>query len=663
MMNFPGHHGLRVVAFALVAFAATAFASVARGGSFDPRTGIEARAFARAHAEALGSKAEAEYALAQRRLARVAPRGKALINSVLVTHTAANITFDTSAGTIDLAAELELEAREDDVEEIELIVDQLETMTVKDESDNDLDWIWDAPSQVLIVTPPTAMNQGDTLTIRFTNEGEPDCSPDDFFGMEFCRVGEDIVYFTGVDFLPVAAPYSYDDLYAGGPTDFDIVTPPDWKVATTSDPTGVDEGVSEWTHHFEGHFSNTYGGFAAAPFETFAATAGDDVPVTAFVHSGTTDYGDDWAAIGADIIDTFSELFSPYLYNKHDIIQTRDELGGGVGPQSATFYYASALNTPPDQFSAESIYSHEIGHQWWGNMVRLGDPYSPWLNEGFAEYSSRLYGYEVWPAYYQDYLYDFYFLAFLFYVGPQNEVPMTGEELFAGDSLAYQAATYWKGAHVLRMLEWWLGRDAFHAALKTWAETYRSDASNESVDLDKFRAVLEAETGEDLELFFYQWVEHKGFPVYRWSSEFSGKTVEVRVEQVQSGDVFDLPIPVTIWVEDEDEPRTEVMEFNDDGVARETFSYDSNVRGVRADGDARIWGDKVPALTGDVNSDNIVDGIDLIYWAWSSGGAITGGDDAWNYINECDFDRDGDVDADDIDASLANFGEEGRIDG
>ncbi len=663
MMNLPGHRSRSVVAFALVAFAATAFAPFALAGSFDPRLGIEARSFAQTHAAALEKKAEAEYAFAKSRLARVAPRGKALINSILVTHTAADISFDTAAGTIDLAATLELEAREDGVDEIELLVTMLETMAVKDEFDADLDWIWDAPTQVLIVTPPATMNQGDTLTIHFTNEGAPDCSPDDFFGMEFCRVADDIVYFTGMDFVPASAPYSYDDLYAGGPTDFDIVTPPDWKVATTSDPVGVDEGVSEWTHHFEGHFNNTYGGMAAAPFEIFEATAADDLPVTAFVHSGTTEFADDWAETGADIIDTFSDLYSPYLYNKHDIIQTRDELGGGVGPQSATFYYASALNTSPEQFSAESIYSHEIGHQWWGNMVRLGDPYSPWLNEGFAEYSSRLYGYEVWPAYYQDYLYDFYFLAFLFYVGPENELPMTGEGLFSGDSLAYQAATYWKGSHVLRMLEWWLGRDEFLGALKTWAETYRSDASDESVDLDKLQAVLETETGADLDDFFYQWVTHKGFPEYRWSAEFTGSSVRVRVEQVQDADVFDIPIPVTIWLEDEDDPRVEAMEFNDEGVAEDTFSYGSNVRGVRADGEARIWGDKFPALTGDVNSDNIVDGIDLIYWAWSSGGAITGGDDAWNFMSECDFDRDGDVDADDIDASLANFGAEGHIDG
>ncbi|MCZ7585855.1 MAG: M1 family aminopeptidase [Deltaproteobacteria bacterium] len=412
-------------------------------------------------------------------------------------------------------------------------------------------------------------------------------------------------------------------------------------------------------------FPSSYFGLAYAEYEMFGAETSDGAPVNAFVHMGSTDAAQDWADIGADIIDAFSDWFSPYLYNKHDLIQTLDILGGGVGPQSATFYYASAFTTPPTDWPAESIFSHEIGHQWWGNMIGLGDAVSPWLNEGFAEYSSRLYGYEVWPSYYQDYLYELYFRYFQWYVLPNGEAPMSSYDLFSLDALGYQAITYWKGSHFLRMLQWYLGDDVFEDAMRTYAETYRQDESEEVVTVDKFRASLEASTGADLSGVFDRWVSRTGFPVYEWAAEFGengeGSTARIRAEQVQDGNlIYDMPLAVSIWSGDADEPEIFRLEF-EGKIADETFLLDGEPRGVKVDDAFWIWGDKIPVLTGDVNGSNTVDGVDFIYLAWAQGGEAASYEH-WNYYTETDLNRDGRVDAEDLDLFNETFGEKGRID-
>lgn len=649
-------------ATALAALTVVVVAAWARAaGPPAPDTSLIRERLGEIHRASLSREAAMTFAQYRDRAAWMAQRADRFTNSVRVTHTHVEFSADGGAGTVDALSTLTVESRQDDVDEIELLTQKLETFSVADGADNPLTYVYDPSTQVLVVQLDAALGDGDTMTIEVRNAGDPQCAPDDFFGMEFCHVGDDVVYFTGLDFVPIAAPYDMADLYAGGPVDLDITTPPGWTAATTSDLDDVDEGADEWVHHFVGHFDTTYGGLAAADFTNYSASTDNTVPVWAHVHSGTQDFGQHWADTAADIIAHFSAWFSMYLYNKHDIIQTRDELGGGVGPQSATFYYASALNTDPQNFTSESIYSHEIGHQWWGNMVRLGDNYAPWLNEGFAEYSSRRYGYQVWPEYYQDYLYDFYFLYFLYAIA-ENEVPMSGAALYSGDSLAYQAATYWKGSHLLRMLEWLLGDDAFMDAMRVYAETYRSDMTDELVTMPAFQAVLEEQTGENMDDFFAEWTTTVGFPIYRYAAEFDGNSARVRIEQTQPGAFFSIPVPVSIWVGEEDEPRTERMTFDENGVADQTFAYDAAPRGASVDPRDFIWGDKVPALSGDVDSSNEVDGIDLIYMGWSQGGSVFGGEDSWNFISECDFDRDGDVDADDLAVTYPNFGKEGRID-
>ncbi|HPQ67573.1 MAG TPA: M1 family aminopeptidase [bacterium] len=600
-----------------------------------------------------------------RKIVRMIDRAGKAINPIKVVETHVLFDADEAAGTIDTVTTLTIRATEDGVNAAEFSVLKMTTFSVTDGAANPLTWDFDDTYQVLSVDLPVTLNTGDEQTLIVGNAGDPGCDPDPFWGMTFCAVTSDIVFFTGVDWMPMKAAYSYEDLYSGGPIDIDIRTPAGMTAVTTADYVDTTTVGDQDEHHFVSNFDATYFGMAYADYATSSHDTLTGKPTTTYVHQGTTEFAQEWAEIGADIIDYYESIYSPYIYNKQDVIQTIEELGGGVGPQSATFYYASALTTDPAYWPSESIFSHEIAHSWWGNMIRMGDGAAPWLSEGVTEYSARRYGYTRWDEYLQNYLYEIYFRYFQEFVPLEDEVPMSGNGIYEADAMVYQAITYWKGAHFMRMLQWLLGDEDFLNAMSTYANNFSSDQTDELVNVLDLQEALEDASGADLQDFFNQWVYQTGYPIYRWAAQFDetngGYSVRVRITQEQeTANVYDIPLQVTVYLADQDDPAQYTF-TPVDGVVDETMTFADEPRGLRVDDACWIWGEKNPALIGDVNSSNEVDGVDLIYVAWAQGG-MDMDNDHWNYFYEADFNDDGQIDDVDYQMLAEHFTEKGKID-
>ncbi|MDD5308641.1 MAG: M1 family aminopeptidase [Deltaproteobacteria bacterium] len=626
----------------------------------------EARVRVSAFEAAKSLRADAERSRLMRSAALARLRALTAQNPIDIVHTDIKVAPDVPSQTVAATITLRIAALEEGVSEALFTFVPAGEPAVDDGQGNPLDFVLDADYGMISVALPAPLAAGEETTVRFSMQGAPDCSPDPYFGMAFCAMEANFVFFITPMWVPMKAAYDYKDFYTSGKVDLDVVTRPGNVTVSTSDYVNRESTSEGMVHHFKGRFAADGVSFAYGPFDIFESETKDGKPVKAYIHTGTTAYGQKWADIAADIIDLFSARFSPYLYDKQDVVQTGDELGigGAVGPQSATFYYAGALNADPAGVMSESVFSHEIGHSWWGNMIRNGDTWSPWLSEGFAEYSSRLYGYEVWPARNQNYLYEYYFRYFALTVPPGNEVPITGEKIYTDDLNLYSLLTYDKGAHVVRMLEWLLGDEVFFAGLSKLAEDYGWEKTRAVMDVPALAAELKQMSGLDLAPFFDQWVYGTGYPVYRFAAEFGGEgeksTARVRIEQIQDSDtVYDLPIEVEVWVGEEEEPRRFRVEF-DGRIADATLALDAPPRALKVDKAAWIWGDKLPALAGDVDGSNEVDGLDFVYAAWAMGGDFTS-ETAYNYYGDADFNRDGKTDADDMAEVTKNFGEKGTI--
>ena len=245
----------------------------------------------------------------------------------------------------------------------------------------------------------------------------------------------------------------------------------------------------------------------------------------------------------------FSETIAPYPYEKLALIVGATRFGG-MENSSAIVFASTLFNPRPAAKMSQTfgvpigttgVIAHEIAHQWFGDSVTESTWADLWLSEGFATYFAGLFlqRYESEAAF-QAYMKDAADTAIGY--EKQARTPIFDrdtEDLFK----LLNANNYQKGAWVLHMLRTRLGDQAFFRGLRDY---YRAHAGS-TASTEDLRAALEKASGQDLRAFFTRWVYESGHPQYelKW---FWVRNKELRVvlSQVQPGNAFSDPVPVTI---------------------------------------------------------------------------------------------------------------------
>src|SRR6266852_3811312 len=220
----------------------------------------------------------------------------------------------------------------------------------------------------LSVALPAAARAGEKLNIEIRYEGKPT---------------------KGLYFILPDKDYPNDRLT----TDTILTVPASWitvsngKLISVADAGG---GLKTWTWK-ESLPSSTY-------LITVVAGEFDEVkeswrgmPVTYYAPKGRGDrlsinYGRTPA-----MIELFSQkLGVDYPWEKYAQSMVDDFVAGGMENSSATTNTSSSLRHPklaPEFFTGEDdLISHELGHQWFGDLVTCKDWGNVWLNEGFAPF-------------------------------------------------------------------------------------------------------------------------------------------------------------------------------------------------------------------------------------------------------------------------------------
>jgi aminopeptidase N len=291
-------------------------------------------------------------------------------------------------------------------------------------------------------------------------------------------------------------------------------------------------------------------------------------------------------AKAADILKFYASMVDDVPYESFTLALTESETPGGHSPA-----YFALLNQPvplspfvwtndPVSFPNYPSFfiAHEIAHQWWGQAVGWKNYHEQWLSEGFAQYFAALYAERERGA-------D-QFVSVLrqmrkwaMDLSPQGPVYL-GYRLghIRGEGRTFRALVYNKGAMVLHMLRRFVGDEAFFAGLHDFYATwrYRKAGTND------LRASMEKASGRSLERFFDRWIFGSRLPEVHFSSRISGSELQVRFEQ--KGDIFDVPITVTIVYDD---GRTEdVVVVVADREVQQAIPLKGAVRTVEANRDA-----------------------------------------------------------------------------
>jgi len=236
-------------------------------------------------------------------------------------------------------------------------------------------------------------------------------------------------------------------------------------------------------------------------------------------------------------------IYGPYPY-RDERFGHAEILGAGAMEHNTCVSFGSNLIV--GNRGSDAVIVHELGHQWWGDLVTCEDWDDIWLNEGFATYTEALWaehrsGPEILPGFMRR---EEYHGSQSVYVDPVPDL----DSLF---SARFYGAIYNKGAWVLHMLRRTVGDEVFFDILDR--HKTESLARGGFANTEEFQATCEAVSGLDLERFFRQWVYLSGSPSFRVLpfASASGDTLWLRVAQDPDQDTcFAADVDVSIALAD-----------------------------------------------------------------------------------------------------------------
>lgn len=248
-----------------------------------------------------------------------------------------------------------------------------------------------------------------------------------------------------------------------------------------------------------------------------------------------------------DAIDVCEHWYGAYPFDRVGYVLTVD----GALEIPTNVAYPDHM-TQQTEASNRALYTHELGHHWWGDMVTPYIHNDMWLKEGPAEYSGHLI--EEWidgQAGLVKAVKDN-----LLYVLRQAHINDDGFQALSPmpDPHIYGSHTYYKGALVMHNLRGYLGDTLFRQAMHGIQE----NLAYTTITAEGFKEALETYSGEDLDPFFDAWVyspSYSVFEVISHTAEQIGSEWNVQLQigqKLRGGEQlhYDVPIDLTLIAAD-----------------------------------------------------------------------------------------------------------------
>ena len=186
--------------------------------------------------------------------------------------------------------------------------------------------------------------------------------------------------------------------------------------------------------------------------------------------------------------------------------------------------YNPAVNTVATLQRVATVMSHELAHQWFGNLVSAAWWSQLWLKEGFATYSEYLGPTVTNP----ELLMPDQFIsvaqrqALAFDSGPASH-PIDNVDTISG---SFDSIDYAKGGSVLRMVQGMLGEAVFIAGLRSYLRHFQYSSAY-STDLFSELTAAAALSGMDVNVteVMREWTAVAGYPIVNCTTAPQGDTV------------------------------------------------------------------------------------------------------------------------------------------
>lgn len=224
-------------------------------------------------------------------------------------------------------------------------------------------------------------------------------------------------------------------------------------------------------------------------------------------------------------IEFYNDYFgTAYPLPKADHVALPDFSSGAMENWGLITYREMALLADPATTGISSrqyiatVIAHELAHQWFGNLVTMQWWNDLWLNESFATLMEYLAVDAIHPEW----------NAWLDFASNETIGALRRDALDGVQSVQVEvnhpdeistlfdpAIVYAKGARLLRMVQHFVGDDAFQQGLKHY---FTEHAYGNTVGNDLWQALADA-SGKDIVEMMNTWTSQPGFPVVHASLE------------------------------------------------------------------------------------------------------------------------------------------------
>ena len=235
----------------------------------------------------------------------------------------------------------------------------------------------------------------------------------------------------------------------------------------------------------------------------------------------------------------------PYPWPKYSQMTARDYVSGAMENTSATLH-SDAVQQNARQLTDGNRYeeyvSHELFHQWFGDLVTEENWSNITLSESFANYAESLwmeyrYGKDAAEQHIED---D----RITYFNNPDNATKDLVRYNYNNREEMFDNVSYEKGGVILHMLRAYVGDSAFFRSL----HNYLTDYKFKNADASQLRAEFEKVTGKDLGWFWKQWYYGSGHPGLKITYGYADGRAYVITEQTQNTNkIFRLPIAIDVY--------------------------------------------------------------------------------------------------------------------
>jgi puromycin-sensitive aminopeptidase len=300
---------------------------------------------------------------------------------------------------------------------------------------------------------------------------------------------------------------------------------------------------------------------ACGPLEAAPERRVGPVSVRTWTVPGKVDLAGFAQEVAAAALPRLEEYFGlPYAFGKLDQLAVPDFEAGAMENAGLVTFRESALLLDevtaalPTQKRVAEVITHELAHQWFGNLVTMAWWDDLWLNEAFATWMAFKIV-DAWRPEWRVWLeFDAGRAAAQHLDALSSTHPIRAEVKNADEAEeSFDLITYEKGGAVLRMIEAYLGEEAFRDGIRLYMR--RHQTGNATAD-DLWSALTEA-SGQPVVALANAWLRTPGYPLVSLRRE--GRVLTLKQRRFFSEPGLEgegrWPVPVVLRFEDEGGPR------------------------------------------------------------------------------------------------------------